>query len=96
MRVRFVESPEKYNYSLSTGRMFYYRFPYLILNPFKGVCAMARIVQLPGNLRSNDTTATRTSLESEFAFFHSLSRFFLPTYFVKCRRTQLELNSYET
>ena len=63
MRVRFVESPEKYNYRLSIGEMFYYRFPYLILNPFKSVCAMALIVILLGTLRSNDATATRTSLE---------------------------------
>ena len=63
VRVRFVESPEKYNYRLSIGRMFYYRFPYLTLNPFKSVCAMARIVQLLGTSRSNDATATRTSLE---------------------------------
>ena len=32
-------------------------------------------------------------LKSEFAFFQSLSRLFLPTYFVKCRRTLLKLNS---
>ena len=30
----------------------------------------------------------------EFAFFQSISQLFLPTYFVKCRRTLLELNSY--
>ena len=34
----------------------------------------------------------RTSL-SEFAFFQYLSQLFLTTYFVKCRRTLLELNS---
>ena len=32
-------------------------------------------------------------LKNEFALFHSLSQFSLPTYFVKCRRTFLELNS---
>ena len=31
-------------------------------------------------------------LNSEFAFFQSLQRLFLPTYFVKCRRTLLKLN----
>ena len=31
-------------------------------------------------------------LKNDFAFFWSLSRLFLPTYFVKCRRTLLELN----
>ena len=32
-------------------------------------------------------------LKSEFAFFQSLSRLFLLTYFVKCTRTLLNLNS---
>ena len=32
-------------------------------------------------------------LKSEFALFHCLSQLFLPNYFVKCRRTLLELNS---
>ena len=31
-------------------------------------------------------------LKSEFAFFQSLSPLFLPTYFVKCRRTLPKLN----
>ena len=31
-------------------------------------------------------------LKSEFAFFQSLYRLFLPTYFVNCRRTLLKLN----
>ena len=31
--------------------------------------------------------------KNEFAFFQSLSKLFLPTYFIKCRRTLLELNS---
>ena len=35
----------------------------------------------------------RTSLK-KFTFFQSLSQLFLPTYFVKCRQTLLELNSY--
>ena len=35
----------------------------VILNPFKSMCAMARIVQILGTLRSDDATATRTSLE---------------------------------
>ena len=34
-------------------------------------------------------------LKSEFAFFQSLSRLFLLTCFVKCRRTLLKLNSKE-
>ena len=34
-------------------------------------------------------------LKSAFAFFQSLSRLFLPSYFIKCRRTLLELNSKE-
>ena len=37
--------------------------------------------------------ATRILLKSEFAFFQSFSRLFLPTYFVKCRRILLNLNS---
>ena len=41
--------------------------------------------------RSWDLKATRTSLKKWI--FHSLSRLFLPTYFVKCRRTLLKLNS---
>ena len=45
-----------------------------------------------GTLRSNDATATKPSLESEFAFFQSLSQLFLPTYFIKCRRPLVELN----
>ena len=32
-------------------------------------------------------------LRTEFAFFQSLSRLFLPTYFVECKRTLLNLNS---
>ena len=32
-------------------------------------------------------------LKSELALFPSLSELFLPTYFVKCRRNRLELNS---
>ena len=32
-------------------------------------------------------------LKSEYAFFQSLSRLFLLTYFVKCTRTLLNLNS---
>ena len=41
----------------------------------------------------HETKLGTLSLKSEFAFFHSLSQLFLPTYFVKCRRTLLELNS---
>ena len=46
-----------------------------------------------GTLRSNDATANKNVSKNEFALFHSLSQFSLPTYFVKCRRTFLELNS---
>ena len=35
-------------------------------------------------------------LKSEFAFFQSLSWLFQHAYFVKCNRTPLELNSYQT
>ena len=57
--------------------------------------ALMRLVPVfKGTLRSNDATAMRTSLKNEFAIFQSLSQLFLPTYFVKCRRTLLELNSY--
>ena len=35
-------------------------------------------------------------LKSEFALFQSLLRLSLHTYFIKCRQTQLELNSYGT
>ena len=40
------------------------------------------------------TTQPRDCNESEFGFFQSLSHLFLTTYFVKRRRTLLELNSY--
>ena len=57
--------------------------------------ALMRLVPVfKGTLRSNDATAMRTSLKNEFAIFQSLSQLFLPTYFVKFRRTLLELNSY--
>ena len=46
-----------------------------------------------GTLRSNEVTTTRTSLKTEVAFFQFLSRLFLPTYFVECKRTLLKLNS---
>ena len=45
------------------------------------------------DFKIQDATATRTSRKSEFGFFQSLSKLFLSTYFVKCRRTLLELNS---
>ena len=32
-------------------------------------------------------------LKGKFAFFQALSQLFLPSYFIKCRRTLLELNS---
>ena len=49
--------------------------------------------KLLGTSRSNDVTATRTSLKkSVCAFFQSLSRLFLLTYFAKCTRTLLKLN----
>ena len=56
--------------------------------------SMRLVPVFKGTLRSNDATAMRTSLKNEFAIFQSLSQLFLPTYFVKCRRTLLELNSY--
>ena len=47
-----------------------------------------------GTLRLNDAVATRTSLKKmNLHSFQSLSQLFLPTYFVKCRRTLLELSS---
>ena len=45
-----------------------------------------------GRPKSNDATATRTWLKSEFAFFQSLTRLFILTYFVKCSGS-LDLNS---
>ena len=47
------------------------------------------------DFKSDSTTRRQRErrLKSEFAFFCSLSQLFLPTYFVKCRRTLLELNS---
>ena len=45
-----------------------------------------------GRPKSNDATATRTWLKSEFAFFQSLTRLFIITYFVKCSGS-LDLNS---
>ena len=41
--------------------------------------------------KSNDATATRTWLKSEFAFFQYLTRLFILTYFVKCSGS-LDLN----
>ena len=46
-----------------------------------------------GTLRSNVATATKTSLKKWIAFFQFLSQLFLSTYFVKCKRNLLELNS---
>ena len=34
-------------------------------------------------------------LKSKFAFFQSLSRLFLPAYFVKCRRTVLDEGEFQ-
>ena len=47
------------------------------------------------DFKSDSTTRRQRErrLKSEFVFFCSLSQLFLPTYFVKCRRTLLELNS---
>ena len=47
------------------------------------------------DFKSDSTTRRQRErrLKSEFAFFCSLSQLLLPTYFVKCRRTLLELNS---
>ena len=47
-----------------------------------------------GTFRSENATAAKTSLKSEFAFSKSSSRLFLPTYFVKCRGNFLESNSH--
>ena len=53
------------------------------------------VLKTVGTLRSNDATAMpERRLKSEFAFFQSISQLFPPTYFVKCRRTLLELNSW--
>ena len=52
-----------------------------------------RALRPVGTLRSNVATATKTSLKQWIAFFQSLSQLFLPTYFVKCKRNLLELNS---
>ena len=49
--------------------------------------------RLLGTLRFNDATAEKTSLKKWICFLQSLSQLFLPTYFVKCMRTLLELNS---
>ena len=42
---------------------------------------------LIGTLRSHKVAAEKTSLKSEFTLFQSSSWLFLPTFFVKCRRT---------
>ena len=42
-----------------------------------------------------DGNENKRHLKGEFEFLQFKSRLFLPTYFVKCRRTLLELNSYE-
>ena len=44
------------------------------------------------DLRANDATATRTSLKKWFYVPSVLIVLFLPTYFVKCRRTLSKLN----
>ena len=49
--------------------------------------------KLKGTLRSNDATATKTSLKKWICVLHFLSRLFLLTYLVKCTRTLLNLNS---
>ena len=46
-----------------------------------------RLFKIPRRRRSR-----KRRLKSEFAFFQSLVRLFLPTYFVNCRRTLLKLN----
>ena len=45
-----------------------------------------------GILRSTTRRRQERRLKSEFAFFQSLYRLFLPTYFVNCRRTLMKLN----
>ena len=40
------------------------------------------------------TTAVKTSLKKEFAFFQTQLRLFGPAQYVKCRQLFLELNSY--
>ena len=49
--------------------------------------------KLKETLRSNDATATKTSLKKWICVLHSLSQLFLLTYLVKCTRTLLNLNS---
>ena len=39
-----------------------------------------------GTLRSDNAMAVKTRLKSEFTFFQSLARLFLPIYFIKSRR----------
>ena len=47
----------------------------------------------PGKTITKTATGQKTLLKSEITFFQSLSRQFHVAYFVKCRRTLLELNS---
>ena len=68
------------------------------------ICLYFRIeficTRVGGSGTSRDFPTTRRQwgcrLKSEFSFFQSLSQLFLPSHFVKWRRTLLELNSPST
>ena len=63
MRVRFVESAEKYNHRLSIGQDVLLPIPLPHLEPTEEcVCDCVRC-SITRVLRSNDATATRKSLE---------------------------------
>ena len=95
MRVRFVESAEKYNHRLSVGQDVLLPIPLPHLEPIEECVCDCMCCSITRVLRSNDATATRKSLEKWVCTLLVL-RFSLHTYFIKCRQTQLELNSYGT
>ena len=69
-------------------------FPSLIKPPFSAIdeqlIFVKKQVKAVGHFLTLITAALRRACY-EFALFQSLSQLFVPTYFVKCRRTELEL-----
>ena len=69
-------------------------FPSLIKPPFSAIdeqlIFVKKQVKALGHFLTLITAALRRACY-EFALFQSLSQLFVPTYFVKCRRTKLEL-----
>ena len=78
---------DKIHQNVPSRRVLHTRFTLALLF----LCLCVRETRRLETLKLNDATVTRTSLKSEFGFFHSSSRLFLPTYFVKRRQTLLIL-----